>query len=189
MANTKDTLSKNLAAKLLELRQKRGLSQYQLAKLADIPRSTITVMESGSANPSVMTLQKIAEVLGCKIEELLSPSRHYYLHIKNSQIPLHPRSKKGISIRKLLPDSIPHMDFDEVILSPKMTMVGAPHTTGTKEYMICTKGKIQVSLDGQPFDLSEGDVLAFPGSIKHSYKNTAAQEARFLSLVALAPLI
>ena len=67
-------------------------------------------------------------------------------------------------------------------------MTVAPHINGTKEYLICVRGSIEVTLETQKFQVDEGDVLAFPGSIKHSYRNTTAHNARFLSLVALAPL-
>ena len=194
MAHSLDTdhieteIPKNIAAQILELRQKRALSQQQLARLAGIPRSTITVMESGSSNPSIITLQKIASALGCKLEELVTAPRSRIQHIPSQKVRLKVRSNAAIKIRDLLPDSLEHLEFDEVFLAAKSTMVGSPHTSGTKEYLVCTRGKLEVNLDGQKVLVEEGDVLAFPGSIKHSYRNVGTGEARFLSLVALAPL-
>jgi transcriptional regulator with XRE-family HTH domain len=187
MANASEALSRHLAQNLEAQRRARKLSQLQLAKLAGLPRSTVTLLESGTANPSLLTVHRVAEVLGCKMEELLAKPRARYLHLKDEEIPCHLRSRQGVCLRKLLPDALPHLDFDEVLLDPEATMIGAPHTRGTKEYMLCTQGSIEVTLEDERVRLKRGDVLAFPGSVQHSYRNLAKAPARFVSLVVLAP--
>jgi len=53
------------------LREKKGLSQYRLAKLADVANNTIIKIEQGeNINPTLATLKKIAEVLGFNLDEL-----------------------------------------------------------------------------------------------------------------------
>ena len=53
------------------MREKKGLSQYRLAKLADVANNTIIKIEQGeNINPTLATLKKIAEVLGFNLDEL-----------------------------------------------------------------------------------------------------------------------
>ncbi len=52
---------------LAEARSARGLTQSQLAEKSGIDQSDISKIERGQANPSVSTLQRLAEALGCKI--------------------------------------------------------------------------------------------------------------------------
>ena len=60
-----------LARNLKKLREKKGLSQDRLAKLADVANNTIIKIEQGeSINPTLATLKKIAKALGVGLDEL-----------------------------------------------------------------------------------------------------------------------
>ena len=49
-------------------RAKKGLSQNELSKLTGIDQSDISKIERGVANPSIGTLNRIAEALGAQLE-------------------------------------------------------------------------------------------------------------------------
>ncbi len=53
---------------LRRLREKLKLTQEKLAEVANVPRTTITKIESGNYNPTIHTLDKIARALGKKLE-------------------------------------------------------------------------------------------------------------------------
>lgn len=58
--------------KVKRLREKLGLSQEKLARLADVSNNTIVNIESGKQqNPTVETIKKVADALGVSIEELV----------------------------------------------------------------------------------------------------------------------
>lgn len=58
--------------KVKKLREKLGLSQEKLARLADVSTNTIINIESGKQqNPTIETVKKIATALGVSIEELV----------------------------------------------------------------------------------------------------------------------
>jgi transcriptional regulator with XRE-family HTH domain len=59
-----------LGRRLSELREKRGLSQIQLADMADIGRAHLSQIENGAVAARVDTLYSIAKVLELKMEEL-----------------------------------------------------------------------------------------------------------------------
>lgn len=52
---------------IIEHRIKTGMTQKQLAKLCKTKQSAISRFESGSYNPSLKFLQKIADGLGCEL--------------------------------------------------------------------------------------------------------------------------
>ena len=56
-----------LAAKLIALRLKRKLSQAALAKKIGTKQSAIARLESGSYNPSIKLLTKIAHATGTQV--------------------------------------------------------------------------------------------------------------------------
>lgn len=62
----------NLAKKVKQLREKLGLSQEKLARLADVSNNTIINIEAGKQdNPTIDTLKKVAKGLGVSVEELI----------------------------------------------------------------------------------------------------------------------
>ena len=62
----------NLAKKVKQLREKLGLSQEKLARLADVSNNTIINIEAGKQdNPTIDTLKKVAKALDVPVEELI----------------------------------------------------------------------------------------------------------------------
>ncbi|MFA6238485.1 MAG: XRE family transcriptional regulator [Bacteriovorax sp.] len=188
MSSEFEILSKNLASCLIDLRTRRGLTQADVARLADVPRSTIANLESGTGNPSLINLAKISSALGTSIEMLLTSPVALCRKIPADQIKSINRSGGDVTIVKLLPDPIPGMEIDKIELNPGAKMRGIPHAAGTKEYLHCIQGEIAIVVAGEIYTISKGDVLAFPGEIHHSYENIGKGKAIGLSVVAIAPV-
>lgn len=183
-----EPLSRNLAESILDLRSRRGLTQAALAKLADVPRSTIANLESGTGNPSLINLAKISKALSTSIEMLLASPRALCRLIPADQIKSVVRSQGDVVIVKLLPDPVPGMEIDKIELNPGARMRGVPHAAGTKEYLHCLQGEINIVVAQENYRLHRGDVLSFPGEIHHSYENVGKGKAIGLSVVAIAPV-
>ena len=60
-----------LGEKIISAREKRKLSQEQLALLSDLDRTYLARIEEGKANPSVKILNKISRVLKTRLSTLL----------------------------------------------------------------------------------------------------------------------
>ena len=63
---------KQIGKRILELRKLKGLSQEDLAKFLEIPRSSVAQIESGNRNISVIELIKLSEVLGFSLDKFLA---------------------------------------------------------------------------------------------------------------------
>lgn len=62
----------NIAKTVKRLREKAGLSQEKLARLADVSNNTLINIEAGKQdNPTIKTLKKIAKALNAPIEDLI----------------------------------------------------------------------------------------------------------------------
>lgn len=57
--------------RLKEFRVKAGLTQQSLADKAGMAREIVTRIETGRVTPELPTLIKLADVLGCTIDELV----------------------------------------------------------------------------------------------------------------------
>jgi|TARA_B100001113_G_C20568799_1_gene388051 putative transcriptional regulator len=55
---------------LEELRKSANLTQQELSESAEVSRKSINAIENGIYVPSTVLALKIAETLGCKVEDL-----------------------------------------------------------------------------------------------------------------------
>lgn len=56
--------------KLEEIRKQRGINQEELALALEVSRQTISSLENGRYNPSILLAFKIAKYFGLLIEEI-----------------------------------------------------------------------------------------------------------------------
>lgn len=179
-------LAGRLAQNIRGLREARSLTQQQMAKASGLPRATWANLESGAANPTLAVLTRVATALSVPFEELLmrpSPSARHY---PKDTLPL--KEKQGALVRSLLPHKVPNMVLERLELAPGVRMTGTPHTPGTREYLACEKGTLELVASGERFVLAAGDVVVFRGDQKHGYANPGAVTAIGYSIVVLRPL-
>lgn len=65
---TQQNTRKNVIEQYIRCRKALGITQAELARRAGVPRSNITRFESGSYNPSLEMMVRIAAALGMKLQ-------------------------------------------------------------------------------------------------------------------------
>jgi transcriptional regulator with XRE-family HTH domain len=175
----------NLSRNLRRLREARGLTQAQMAKLTQLPRPTYSVLESGTGNPTLNVLVRLSNALTLSLEELLSAPREACRLYKANELIV--RQRGDVRLRQLLPEALPGLSIERMELPPKARMTGVPHRAGTREYLACETGSVQLHVAEQRFTLGAGDVLVFRGDQKHFYENRTAKIAIAYSSVVFSP--
>lgn len=66
----------DIAEKLRNLRENRGLSQKNVADRIHISPSIISAYEQGSRTPSIVALLKLSNLYGCSVDYLLGRDRN-----------------------------------------------------------------------------------------------------------------
>jgi transcriptional regulator with XRE-family HTH domain len=183
-----DKTAKNLAQNLVGLRKTNRLTQHALAQLSGATRASIALIESGQSNPTLEVLLKLSDALGVSVDELIQRPRAESRHYLAGEIREDRRSENGVTLRKLLPDSIQSTEMDELRLDPGAIMRGSPHIEGTREYFACLEGSVLIGVLGEGYTLRQGDVLSFPGDRPHSYKNPGRRRCRGVSVVFFDPI-
>jgi transcriptional regulator with XRE-family HTH domain len=181
-----DDLAARLAKNIKQLRLARALTQLQMAKLSGLPRATWANLESGVANPTLSVLHRLAVSLQVSIEELIAAPRADVKHYPRGSLP--ERRRGEVSVRSLLPDEIPGMLIERIEVPAGARLVGVPHTPGTREYLTCEAGEIELVASGRSFRVAEGDVVVFRGDQRHSYNNVQRRAAVGYSVVMLEPV-
>jgi len=181
-----EQIALNLANNLKQLREARGLTQQQMSKLSEVPRPTWANLESGGANPTVAVLTRVANALQVRVEELIGPPRTSVKLYPAGTLPSRKRGK--VEVRKLLPDDVAGLDIERMELLVGGHKTGVPHTPGTREYLTCESGQVELSASGEVYLLGPGDVVVFRGDQKHGYRNRGRGTAVAYSVIAFAPV-
>jgi len=178
-----DDLASRLGHNIRELRRTRGSTQQQMAKLAGVPRATWSNLESGTGNPTLTVLHSVCVAFQVSLEEIIAePRASARLYPKGS---LPQRLRGAVSVSSLLPDKIPDTQIERLELPMGARMIGVPHTAGTREYLTCETGEIELVASGESFRVQAGDVVVFRGDQRHSYANPGRKLAVGYSVVLL----
>lgn len=175
-----------LGENIRHCRERRGLTQAQIARLAGIPRATWTNLESGAANPTLSVLIRAANALQVRLDELLTQGHEEVRVTRMAELPT--RKRGEVHVRMLLPETLAGLSLERMTFPRGGRMAGVPHTEGTREYLTCERGAIVLSVGGETYELGPGDVVSFNGDQKHAYSNIAAGESVAYSVIAFAPL-
>lgn len=130
-------------------------------------------------------LLKVAGALSVPVDELLAPPRAKVRKWTSADVSTQSRGQ-GVTLRPLVPEPTPDEMLSIMDFQPRATLRGMPHLPGTREYFTCLEGVVAISVDGNRFELERGDVLAFPGNVRHSYENPHATRAAVVGVVIVA---
>lgn len=177
--------ARNLARNLRVLREARGFTQQRAADLAELPRPTWATLESGSGNPTLGVLLKVASALQVSVEELIGPPRATAEVFRVDE--LKTRNRGGVTVRSILPVAVPNLEVERMYLPPGARMTGVPHVPGTREVLTCEAGRIRLTVSGETFEIGAGEVVVFRGDQRHGYANAGDDPAVGYSVVSIAP--
>ncbi len=69
--------------RLEEIRKEKGIKQDELAKVLEVSRQTISSIENGRYNPSIILAFKIARFFDMTIEEIFIYEEEWFIWRKN----------------------------------------------------------------------------------------------------------
>ena len=175
----------NLAKNLIAIRRAQGLNQEQFSKITGLPRSTLSYIESGTGNPSLENLIKIASSLNLSIQELIGKSHAEFEHFENKQLKKNTKGNGGITITHILPDAVKNIQLELLEFQANSQFNGLPHIRGSKEFFHCLSGNIEIKLERGIHIIKAGETFIFPGDQKHSYRNITNKISTAISSVFL----
>lgn len=163
---------------LRALRTAKSLSLDTLARLTGMSRAMLGQIELGKTSPSVGVVWKLARAFDVPFSTLLArsqPTSISVLHARNAPRIVGPDGR--FSSRALFPLGGDHdAEFYELTLAPHSREDAQPHQPGTRENLIVTAGRLELTVGDQRFELGKGDAIVFPADVPHSYANPDREE-------------
>ena len=174
----------SIGERLRVLRSERGLSQRSLAQLANISTNSVSLIERNEISPSVATLQNLATALHVRVSFFFEndSSEESILHVKADQ-----RSfvdSQGVRIQST-GSRIRSQEVQPFVIclapntgSGERQVVHAGH-----EVVFCLKGRFEYIIDGNSYQMEEGDFLIFEANLPHLWRNPFDIPAEFILIL------
>ena len=180
-----------IGERIRELRQSRGLTMQQLADRASISRRLITQIEHGQANPSLVTITRIARELGTDFTNLLdgAASSASPMEVFGADEHVLVWSSDNGSTAHLLVSTRDTRAADLWLwrLAPGDSYHGHADPERSQELFYVLDGTLTVSADGMEVLVPHGSASRLRSDRAYSYVNAGRSPVVFVRTVALQP--
>lgn len=160
-----------IAYALRKARDRAGLSLTEVARRADIAKSTLSQLEAGTGNPSVETLWALGVALNVPFSHLVEPPRPTVQVIRAGEGPA-VFSERADYVATLLSSCPPNARRDLYLITaePGSARSSDPHMPGVVEHVVLSTGRASVGLTEEPVEIAPGDYIAYPGDQPHIFE-------------------
>lgn len=183
-------INDRIAARVRELRGRRGLSLEALAEDSGVSRSMISLIERGESNPTAVLLEKLATGLGVSLATIFEAPAAPPLPMSRRADQVEWRDpESGYLRRNVSPDGFPSpIQIVEVSFpaGARVAYETASRPGVTHQQVWVLEGEIQVTLGDERFELRAGDCLAMVLDRPITYHNATQCPARYC-VVIVAP--
>lgn len=159
-----------IASSLRRERGRAGLSLTELARRANVAKSTLSQLESATGNPSVETLWALGVALDVPFAQLVEPARPKVQVIRAGEGPA-VHAERADYVATLLASCPPNARRDLYLITaqPGAPRESDPHMPGVVEHVVLTSGSAHVGVLDDPVELHPGDYIAYPGDAAHVF--------------------
>ncbi len=180
-------LIRSVGSRVRELRRESHLTLDELSERSGVSRRMITMLESGEANVSLGTLDKLARALGCDFYAMITGGSVAPLTPEESrQVEPLWEDGRGSTARLLI--SRPRAASTELWqweLAPSSRYEGEADPPGSEEIILVSDGRLVVEVDGEEFPLDAGGYLRLPTDRPYGYSNPGDSAVRFVRFLLM----
>ncbi|MEU8510551.1 XRE family transcriptional regulator [Kitasatospora sp. NPDC048722] len=177
-----------LATRLAELRVERGWTLEELARRADVSRSTLSRVERAEVSPTAALLGRLCAVYGRTMSRLLAevesaPARL----VRAGEQRIWRDGTSGFVRRSVSP---PHNSLRAEIIEGRLPagadlVYDRPCVPGMEHHLWVLEGELELTVDGEPHRLGAGDCLRYTTSSSR-FRSLGPGEARYALVVVEA---
>ena len=162
--------------RLRAMRIAKGLTVNALAAISQVPASTISKMENGRLQPSLVHAINLAmaldENLGFLVDSYRAEPEDVVVVSSNDRSRID-YPELGMTLEDL------NGNFHSGVLEARISILQPGATSGTEPMMhfgdeLCfvLDGAVRYEIEGESYDLTQGDTLHFKSDQEHSWVNT-----------------
>ena len=178
----------NMRQKVKQLRKLKGLSILQLSEISGVSTGLISQIERDLVVPTVVSIWRIAKALDTNVGFFFENiEKKTGIVIRQGQHKLIITNNGNRIYQILSPDDKNHMiDFAKITLKGGQAYEKEELFHEGEECAYVLKGTLTLQLNGQYYEVREGDSIYFQSSIPHKYINQQKEDC--ISICAITPL-
>ncbi|MFN2148732.1 MAG: helix-turn-helix domain-containing protein [Anaerolineales bacterium] len=167
-----DAVSVDVGLRLRQLREDRGHSIRELARLSGLSANALSLIERGKSSPSVSTLYKVSDALDVPITALfqLTGEHAEVVYVRAGE-------RTRVPFTRGLWEGLGGEQFSGRVEPFSLTLENGA-TSGPEmiehtghEFVFCLRGQLEYQVQNQIFTLGAGDSLLFAAHLKHRWRN------------------
>ena len=178
----------HLGNKLRRMRQARGLTAVELAKRARVTTGFISQLEHSQTVPSLLTLQRIAAVLGVSLTYFLLEENLQPQVVRKQERPILQLEDNGACVSLLSPLPSRHLELALLELPPGAVSWSTARSHAGQQCHLLVQGTLRADYGDHTYRLDEGDSILWEGTLPYRLENVSTTEARLLIATAPASL-
>ena len=158
------SIDRLIAQRLKSLRAERGWSLDELAKRSNVSRATLSRLENAEVSPTTSVLGKLCAAYGLTLSRLMRLVEDDYIPlIHKDQQPIWTDPTIGFQRRSVSPPARTlAAEVLECELEPGVRITyDRPPRSGLEHHLLMIEGQLEISVDGQSYDLRPGDCLRY----------------------------
>jgi transcriptional regulator with XRE-family HTH domain len=183
-----DAVERVLAARLRELRGRRGWSLTRLAEETGLSKGMLSKIENAQTAPSLGTLARLATALDAPLTAFfrgLEEETDVLLVKAGRGLELSPRSQAGHRFQMLGATRGPQQVMEPMLvtLMERSEVFPLYQHAGT-EFLFMISGEMEYGVGDAGYQLEPGDALQFDGEAAHGPRRLVTMPVQFLSVKA-----
>lgn len=169
-------------------RKESGLTVQELADAADLSRRMLTQIELGQANPSLVTIDRVAQALGTTFAALTRDTRPepVAVHAPGSAAGAWSSAAGSLATLQVATQQHPPAELWEWTLQPGDRYVAQPDPDGSEELFLVLAGTLTIEIsDLDPVTIRTGGSARLASDRDYAYVNHGKKPVHFVRVVQL----
>lgn len=174
-------MEERICEKIREIRRKRGITLKELSEKTQLSVSFLSQVERGLCSMTLTSLKKIADALETPVGELVDV-------VEKTSFVSH-KSVQKLNLEKSFISYMPvsgkfdNRKLEGLILTMKANFYDQEvQVHEGEEFYYIISGVATFVIDGQEYEVSEGEVIHFPSNLPHRTINKQDRELVMLSV-------
>ncbi|NOH02323.1 MAG: helix-turn-helix domain-containing protein [Chloroflexi bacterium] len=181
----REAKSVDVASRLRELREARGISMRSLAAKSGLSANALSMIERGKTSPSVSTLYKLADALGIAITLFFGTEneRTQIVFLKQDE-------RTRMSFTRGVFEALGGEQFvgrvEPFMLTLESGASSGPHDIihSGHEFVYCLRGQLEYFVEKNVYHLEPGDSLLFASRLRHRWRNPGSHVSNALIIIS-----
>jgi len=172
-----------LGRELRDARLRQHLSLEALAATSGVSTGSISQLERGRGNPSVLTLRRLAEALGLPLLLFTQGPASTGMVVRANGRKRLALPESELVYELLSPNLRGRLEVLRTTVPPGFSNEEKPFVHTGEECVHLLSGSLQVTVGAQRFVLDEGDAITYDPSIPHWWVNAGEEPAVMIGVV------